>query len=490
MKSGFRFICSISLLAFLVWGCRKIEDPAPEHCFPEDIGEILVTNCATTGCHDDNSFAQEGRLSLTTWENMFQGSRAGAAVIPYRVDQSYLLFFMNTDSTLGITQTPVMPLNQDPLSREDYLKVQDWIAAGAPDCAGNIKWSDDPGRGKIYVSNQGCDQVAVLDRETRLVMSYVDIGRAEGLIESPHYLKVSPDGRYWYALYLSFNNSIEKYDANTDQFIGRVDIPDGNWNTMDMSPDGRFMFAVDYIDGIVVLADLENLSLVDQFTLGQGAHGSRISKDQQVLYVTNQEGNNLFKVTLDQDLRAQQVDFVDLVQDIPKPNPTRAVGPHEIIFSNDGSQYFVSCQYQGEVRAYQTDNDSLLTAITVGADPVEFDISQDFPYLIVPCMEDSTLNAGNELRRGSVAIINYNTLTLEKLLYTDYQPHGVAVDDEKGLVYISNRNANPSGPAPHHVTSCGGRNGTITAIDLNTLENLQGFRHELSVDPYAVAIRK
>lgn len=36
------------------------------------------------------------------------------------------------------------------------------------------------------------------------------------------------------------------------------------------------------------------------------------------------------------------------------------------------------------------------------------------------------------------------------------------------LVYVANRNAVADGPAPHHSTECGGRNGYVTTIDLNT----------------------
>ena len=54
---------------------------------------------------------------------------------------------------------------------------------------------------------------------------------------------------------------------------------------------------------------------------------------------------------------------------------------------------------------------------------------------------------------------------------------------------ISNRNVNPGGPAPHHVSECGGRNGFVKFIDLNTLEFIPDYRPELSVDPYSVAAK-
>jgi hypothetical protein len=62
------------------------------------------------------------------------------------------------------------------------------------------------------------------------------------------------------------------------------------------------------------------------------------------------------------------------------------------------------------------------------------------------------------------------------------------VDDLYNRVYISNRNVSNDGPSPHHSSLCGGRNGYITAIDMNTLQLITGFKAEVSVDPYGVGI--
>ena len=50
-------------------------------------------------------------------------------------------------------------------------------------------------------------------------------------------------------------------------------------------------------------------------------------------------------------------------------------------------------------------------------------------------------------------------------------------------------NAATGGPAPHHTTDCGGRNGYLTLIDLNTLTLLPSFKTELTPDPYSAAYR-
>jgi DNA-binding beta-propeller fold protein YncE len=102
-------------------------------------------------------------------------------------------------------------------------------------------------------------------------------------------------------------------------------------------------------------------------------------------------------------------------------------------------------------------------------------------------MEDDITFSGNV---GSVSVIDYNNFISLKQINTGYQPHGIAVDDYKQQVYVINRNASQNGPAPHHTTDCGGRNGYLTIIDMNTLELVPDYKAELSVDPYYVTIRK
>jgi DNA-binding beta-propeller fold protein YncE len=102
-------------------------------------------------------------------------------------------------------------------------------------------------------------------------------------------------------------------------------------------------------------------------------------------------------------------------------------------------------------------------------------------------MEDAVNFPG---KRGSVAIIDLKSLSLMKYVYTGHQPHGITVNEAKSEVIVVNRNTASGGPAPHHTTACGGRNGYISYINLNTLEVIPGKKVEVSVDPYFVSLRK
>jgi len=69
-----------------------------------------------------------------------------------------------------------------------------------------------------------------------------------------------------------------------------------------------------------------------------------------------------------------------------------------------------------------------------------------------------------------------------------FQPHGIAVDESKNLLYVLSRNILSKGPAPHHTSECIGRNGFVNFVDLNTFTPMKK-RYELSVDPYFIFAR-
>jgi DNA-binding beta-propeller fold protein YncE len=142
---------------------------------------------------------------------------------------------------------------------------------------------------------------------------------------------------------------------------------------------------------------------------------------------------------------------------------------------------------------FQTSNDSLLAVIPVGAFPQEMSVSKKLPYVFVTCQEDSMTDGYD---KGSVYLINYNTnqkmnfpsTGTEKYYDGLFQPHGVVVDDDHGIVMIASLNYDPNGPAPHHVSACGGRNGFVTGINLNTLERINSTLTDGTVYPYKTEV--
>lgn len=460
--------------------------------YPDDVRAILVNKCATPGCHNSKSYEASSGLDLTNWQTMKKGNDAGAVVIPGNVNYSTLFTFCNTFPDLGFAGQPgKMPVNASLLSYDEMSILRNWILNGAKSRCDDAMFPFEATRGKFVVAHQACDQVAVFDSKLRTIMSLFEAGHTLGASppESPHMIRYTPDGKYYLVAFFASlvdtsgggaiaKNYIQRYDANTDMLIDEVEINNGSsgqWGTIAISPDSKKAYTVEYGTGRLSIIDL-SLTMT-AFTIPSPLfpfpHGVAVSQDNK-LYVTSQTPNGQVSVA------------ETTIPEIYSPQIINTGGsePHEIIFSPDNSKYFISCQTSNEVRVFNTSNNNFITSIPVGVFPQEFSLSLSKPYLFVSCTEDPFNGT-----KGSVCVIDYNTLTLVQKISTGTQPHGLAVDDKESVVYVANRNVDPSGSAPHHQNSCGGRNGYLTIIDMNTLQLVPGYKYELGVNPYAVAVK-
>jgi DNA-binding beta-propeller fold protein YncE len=483
MKYRLPFLFFFLFLFAFQTGCRHDKGNPDYRGYPEDVGKIVMTNCATSGCHTDQSKGAAGGLSLESWDRLFEGGNGSACIIPYRYDYSTFFSYINTYPDLGVTLIPTMPYSRPALKREEAILLKKWIQSGAPDKNGMVKFADNPNRKKFYLTNQGCDVVTVFDQQTLLPMRYINIGSSPNA-ESPHMVRVSPDGQYWYVIFLS-GNYFEKYRTADDSFVGRALIGPGNWNTFVISSDSKKAYCIDLSPSNAKISTVNLTNLQVSTVMGfVYPHGSALNGTNDVLYVTQQTNSSkLYKIPVNDFTAYSEIDLYT----VP---PSKELNSHDLRFTPDGSKYFVTCQGTSEVRAFSSSSDSLLAVIPVGAMPSELSFSTSTDHLFVTCMEDTLTFPG---KRGSIAVINYKTNTLEKFIYTGHQPHGIEVDDERRLVYVGNRNADKTGPAPHHSNECVGRNGNVSFIDLNTLNMVPSGssikKVEVAVDPYSIAIR-
>lgn len=480
------------VISFFV-SCKydKLEIPVDrvaDSNFPPEVGKILVNKCATSGCHNSLSRGIAGGLDFSTWDLMFDGGRNGTSVIPYSTDNSYMLYSVNTDSTQGPVLLPTMPYLQPALSQQEYEILLNWIHNGAPDKNGFVKFSDDPNRKKLYIVMQGCDKVAVVDEATKVIVRYIDVGIIPNQIEAPHQVRVSPDGQYWYVVF-SFGDILQKFRTSDDSLVGTVNITSSTWNTLIFSNDGQ----TGYVNGtsapeVTAVVDLATMSLNSIHPLSS-PHGGFVTPDNQYLYLTCQTGNFITKVEL------PTFDDSKIVL-VPGQQITTSstLDPHEIILTPDGLRYMVSCQKSNEVRVFQLSNDSLLKVINVGSKPQEFALLPSLNKAFVSCTEQFV----DVNKKGMIYSIDLDSYALDSI-YTGFQPHGLVADDETKLVYVTNLNIDPNGPAPHHVSSCNGRNGNLTIIDAATfsmyrkqLSDGSSFQYkcELLASPYFISLRQ
>jgi dipeptidyl aminopeptidase/acylaminoacyl peptidase len=106
---------------FLVFSQALAEETKPVSYFKE-IVPILKRSC--TGCHHPGKL--KGQLDLTTYAALQKGGKHGAALKPGDPKASLLLEEITGDE-------PSMPKEGDPLTKQEILLIERWIADGAND---------------------------------------------------------------------------------------------------------------------------------------------------------------------------------------------------------------------------------------------------------------------------------------------------------------------------------------------------------------------
>lgn len=479
---------TLVLLVAAFFSCTKDSGKVNRGNYPDDVGTIITTKCATAGCHNSKSYSAAGGYNLESWESMFSGASSGSPVIPFNSRFSSLCYYINTYADLGLQNTPTMPLNGQPLSHEEVTVIKNWIDAGAPDVNGNVKWADNPKRKKLYAVNQGCDVVTVFDSETQLPIRFIQVGtKASG--NTPHQLRISPDGNYWYVIFVN-NNIMQKYSCVDDRLIGNIPlsplaagtgIDDAqDWNTFVISKDGKRAYCVSWTaSGKVVAVDLEKMKLLHYLGGQIFPHGIVLSESEDKMYVGGQGGNYLTEI----DTGFTFTNLLPLENNVA-PNNLGTVEPHDIILSPDGKNLVVTCQKSNDLRIYNLLSGSVTNIIPTGYYPQEVIYSKLTDQYFVSCTEDTTSFPGTH---GTIMRINANGYGNSRIA-CGFQPHGIAIDENKKLLYVLSRNVISDGPAPHHTSQCAGRNGFVSYIDLATFKVLPK-RYELSVDPYFIYAR-
>jgi DNA-binding beta-propeller fold protein YncE len=467
-------------------------------CYPDAVAEIIVKRCATAGCHNQASYTGAGGLRLDKWEELFKGGANGSAVIPFNPEYSPLLYFINTDSTLGVVSAPTMPADgSGPLTKTEYLTISDWIKNGAPDCNGKVPFSDNADtRQKIYMTQQGCDLVAVIDAESKLVMRYIKVGALDGFTESPHCIRVSPDTKNAYVCFTG-GTVVQRINTATDEVEATMNIPGSGttqWNILYVTPDNKNILISDLIGGRVNMMNASSGAMVKQYSPMLNPHGITTSANYDTIFISAQYGNAIYRMgynVVNSDF-AQKISL-DANPAAPQSGSTTGKpDPHEILMLPDRSKYIVTCQGTNEVKVVDAHTNAVLKTFTtadgVGIYPQEIALSEENRYAYISCQD----KFGTGIYKGSIFVFNYETLTvLPGINAMDgqfSQPHGLTVDDRNDILYVASINAD--GPAPHHVTACGGRSGYYRIFSSKyPFTQINGRKYEVSVAPYSVDVR-
>src|SRR5580692_781371 len=89
--------------------------------YTRDVHPILATRCFA--CHSGDK--RSGGLSLSAYEDVLQGGRSGASILPGDAKNSLLMLRVTGENA------PRMPLGGSPLAPQEIATLQSWIDEGA-----------------------------------------------------------------------------------------------------------------------------------------------------------------------------------------------------------------------------------------------------------------------------------------------------------------------------------------------------------------------
>jgi len=472
------------ILILILFSCTKdtgrLKD---ESNYPENISKIIKTKCSVSGCHNSISKEAAAGLSLASWDEMFRGSRGGAVTIPFRPDFSTLCYYTNSFAEFGPSLSPTMPLGLDPLSKEEYIRLRDWIQSGAQDKNGTVKFAGN--RSKLYITNQLCDVITVLDAESRFPMRYVDVG-ISGKKEFPVCVKVSPDGKYWYVSFLS-SGVLQKFDALNDMYSGQADLGEGIWSSFDITSDSRFIFCADKNNpGKMACIDLDKMKVIHTYSSPDLVYPGSVAIHNALKKIySGAETGNYITITRFSDTGLALVKHV-VLDGTTTLDHSSVLAPTFLSIDEISNLCFIACSGAKEIKILDTQKDSLIGTVNLNSNPSFIDFSRDQGKLFVTCNDDSLSFPGNT---GSVKVIDLKSKQLLKTINPGYQPNGILVNTAMNYAVVVNSNISSHGPKPHHIGNCSGRNGYVTFIELTALEVMKG-KYELSVYPYFVTLKR
>ncbi|MCS7188973.1 MAG: YncE family protein [Bacteroidia bacterium] len=498
----------------LLWGCRRIEEISLDKRsnFPPAVAQILVQRCA--GCHRAANY--EGgytrghggapssnpswvgtKINLASWDSLFYAYRGELTpVVPGNPDWSHLLWHINRYPELGPTAVPLMPPptpdSSNLLSRGEIEVLRQWIIEGARNAKGELPWAHrmHDGRRKAFVCSSGSDLIAVIDLDTYGVMYYIPVGALPRVVEAPHYVQVSPDGKYLYVTLIS-GAAIEKYRTDTYEKVGRLEVG-ADPAHIEFSPDGRHAVITHFTTTAPVkltLIDAENLIILDELRdpLGQiiaRPHGLWLTPDFRYAYVTANNGNYITKV----EISPSRNSFVDFTQ-IPLerggvPQSDTRWGPYQILAEPTGKFYFVTCDASNEVRVFSRFNDSLVAVIPTAAAPKLMAYHRGLLY--VACLKAAAPPLQGE-KRGAIAVIDTENLRLLTHIYnTGHLPRGIAVDPIKNQLFVSFENLAGTDPPHHYTEGLSGAPGKVYVLQIPTFQ-LRGVK-EVALAAYGMTL--
>lgn len=272
------------------------------------VAEILVNNCATSGCHAGTNPA--GNLSIADYNSLLRGAInphpghqaefEGEVVIPFNSGKSLLYQMINKNVT------PLSP--HDNLSLPDSLKevIKQWIDNGAKNYLGIIPFQNPSYR--VFVCNQSSDVVSVIDGDNKIVSRIVDVSITSNNIDAPHIIKEYGD--YYYVSLISAGKLLKIRKSDNQIIVSASGIERAGM--IQITSDGLIAFVSrsstsPSIYNSVYAVRLSDMSIEQEINLPVTGvpHAISLTPNDSLLFVANLTKDRISKVN------AATYEFID-----------------------------------------------------------------------------------------------------------------------------------------------------------------------------------
>ena len=284
---------------------------------------------------------------------------------------------------------------------------------------------------KVYIANENADTVSVIDATSFKVLTPVRVGKM------PHNVQLSPDGKVVWVTnngepdpapghpgmnkaehtVMAKPGAVWLIDTGSDAVIAKIPVGLHPAHVV-LTPDGRFAYITNGGDNSVTVIDAAARSIVATIAVGKFPHGVRFAPDGKQAYVANLKGGSVSVIDVATRKEIAQIPV--------------GKGPAQVGFTPDGLLAFVSLSEARAVAVIDPATRKVTRKISVGTVPIQLYATPDSRTLLVA-------NQGSRSKPGNtVSMIDLQTFKLVKTVVTGSGAHGVAIDRDGLLAYITN----------------------------------------------------
>lgn len=400
--------------------------------------------------------AEEG-IQFDSWGTIVAGSDFGEVLIPFDAERS-LLIRLAENSANAVTA-------------DEIQLVRTWIEAGARNDAGEVPFAD--ADQLLYVCNQGSAVISVIDMVSNLVIRTVDLQELGFSANArPHHIAVAPDGSYWYVSLIG-DNTVLKLNRN-NEIIGQVSFEVPGMLALDAAEEylyvGRSMSAVNPPHRIGAI-DNETLELEEIDVFFARPHALDITPDGRYVYAASLAVNQMVSI----DTETLDVELLD----IPAGQHHEHHMPMQFEVTPDGRKMIVGGEMSGELLIFDLSdplNPEVLDVLHLGGSPWNPAYSPDGRFAYVPLKRSNAVAVVDVVEHEQVGIVSGPGLS---------EPDGSAVRPDGRFVYVTNSNLDGSYRGRYDVRD--EPPGTVVVIDAETREIIRVL--EIESNPTGIGTR-